>query len=163
MLELSILAGARDNLDEAYNYDKSKEIGLGDRFLSYVEDGFSIIWQHPEIFPVCALDFRRALVSKCPFEIIYKNLGNRVVIDSVFNCHRNPKGEEIPSFGAVKRVNTTQTTLHSVCSVLHPCGAFRPLQTLGPFLRILRAMENLVNSHHAIFAPVKECVRELPR
>jgi hypothetical protein len=50
MLELSILAGAKDDLDEAYNWYESKEIGLGDRFLSYVEDGFSLIRQHPKSF-----------------------------------------------------------------------------------------------------------------
>jgi hypothetical protein len=91
MLELSILAGARDDLDEDYNWYESKEVGLGDRFLSYVEDGFSLIRQHPEIFPVCTLDFRRGLISRFPFEIIYKNVGNRVVIYSVFNCYQNPQ------------------------------------------------------------------------
>jgi hypothetical protein len=45
----------------------------------------------------------------------------------------------------------------------HSCDAIGLSQTFSPFLRILRAMEDLVNSHQAIFTPVKERVWELPR
>ena len=41
MLEFSFLAGVRDDLDEAYNWYESKEIGLVDRFLNYVLLAFS--------------------------------------------------------------------------------------------------------------------------
>lgn len=34
MLDLVLLADARDDLDEAYNWYESNEIGLGDRFLN---------------------------------------------------------------------------------------------------------------------------------
>ena len=91
MLDLILLADAKDDLDEAYNWYESNEIGLGDRFLNYIQDGLSLIRQHPETFPVCASNFRRALISKFPFEIIYKNEGNRIVIYSVFNCSQNPQ------------------------------------------------------------------------
>jgi hypothetical protein len=91
MLELSILAGARDDLDEAYHWYESKEIGLGDRFLNCVQDGFSLIRQHPEIFPVLTSNLRRALISKFPFEIIYKIEEKRVVVYSVFNCAQDPQ------------------------------------------------------------------------
>ena len=79
MLEIALLAGARDDLDESYNWYESKETGLGDRFLNYVQDGFLLIRQHPEIFPVLTSNFRRALISKFPFEIIYKIEGKRVL------------------------------------------------------------------------------------
>jgi plasmid stabilization system protein ParE len=91
MLELSFLVGAKDDLDEAYNWYESKEIGLGDRFLKYVQDGLLLIRQHPEIFPVCASRFRRALISRFPFEIIYKKDGDRIVVHSIFNCSQNPQ------------------------------------------------------------------------
>jgi plasmid stabilization system protein ParE len=91
MLEIALLAGARDDLDESYNWYESKEIGLGDRFLNYVQDGFLLIRQHPEIFPVLTSNFRRALISKFPFEIIYKIEEKRVVVYSVFNCSQDPQ------------------------------------------------------------------------
>ena len=43
----------------------------------------------------------------------------------------------------------------------HSCDAIGLSQTFSPFLRILRAMEDLVNSHQVIFAPVKKGIREL--
>ena len=45
----------------------------------------------------------------------------------------------------------------------HSCDAIGHSQTFSPFLRILRAREDLVNSHQAIFTPVKERGWELPR
>jgi plasmid stabilization system protein ParE len=91
MLEIALLAGARDDLYESYNWYESKELGLGDRFLNYVQDGFLLIRQHPEIFPVLTSNFRRALISKFPFEIIYKIEERRVVVYAVFNCSQDPQ------------------------------------------------------------------------
>ena len=85
MLELSLLAGARDDSDEAYNWYESKETGLGDRFLNCVQDGLFLIRQHPEIFPICTAEFRKALISKFPFEIIYKRNKLRVRHCQVFH------------------------------------------------------------------------------
>jgi hypothetical protein len=72
MLDFILLADAEDDLVEAYNSYESREFGLGHRFRSSVQDGLTLIRQYPEIFPVCASEFRRALISKFPFEIIYE-------------------------------------------------------------------------------------------
>ena len=90
MLEIAVLATARDDLRESYDWYESKEIGLGDRFLGCVHDGFLLIRQHPEIFPALTSNFRRALISKFPFEIIYKIESERILVYSVFNCSQNP-------------------------------------------------------------------------
>ena len=91
VLDFILSADAEDDLLEAYNWYESKEFGLGDRFLNSVQDGLILIRQHPEIFPVCTSAFRRALISKFPFEIIYENEENRIVVYSVFNCSLNPQ------------------------------------------------------------------------
>jgi len=91
MLDLIVLADAEDDLIQAYNWYESREFGLGDRFLNSVQDGLTLMRQHPEIFPVCISRFRRALISKFPFEIIYENEGNRIVVYSVFNCSQDPQ------------------------------------------------------------------------
>jgi plasmid stabilization system protein ParE len=91
MLDLIILDDAEDDLLNAYNWYEAKEHGLGDRFLSSVQDGLTLIRQHPEIFPVSLVECRRALISKFPFEIIYEKKENRVVVYSVFNCSQNPQ------------------------------------------------------------------------
>ena len=51
MLDFILLADAEDDLVEAYNWYESKEFGLGYRFLDSVQDGLTLIRQHPEIFP----------------------------------------------------------------------------------------------------------------
>lgn len=91
MLDFILLADAENDLVEAYNWYESKEFGLGYRFLDSVQDGLTLIRQHPEIFPVCASAFRRALISKFPFEIIYEKEGDRIVVYSIFNCSQNPQ------------------------------------------------------------------------
>lgn len=91
MLDLIILDDAEDDLLNAYNWYQAKEYGLGDRFLSSVQDGLTLIRQHPEIFPVSTVECRRALIAKFPFEIIYEKKENRIVVYSVFNCSQNPQ------------------------------------------------------------------------
>ena len=91
MLDFILLADAEDDIVEAYNWYESKESGLGDRFLGSVQDGLTLIRQHPEMFPVCASEFRRAIISKFPFEIIYEKEEDRIVVYSVFNCAQNPQ------------------------------------------------------------------------
>jgi hypothetical protein len=91
MLDVILLADAEDELVYAYNWYESKEFGLGDRFLKSVQDGLTLIRQHPEAFPVCAAEFRRALVSRFPFEIIYEKEGTKIVVYCIFNCSQNPQ------------------------------------------------------------------------
>ena len=92
MLDFILLADAEDDLVEAYSWYEHKEFGLGHRFLNSVQDGLTLSRQHPKIlFPVCASEFRRALISKFPFEIIYEKEGDRIVGYSVFNCSQNPQ------------------------------------------------------------------------
>lgn len=91
MLDFIILDDAEDDLLNAYNWCQAKEHGLGDRFLSSVQDGLALIRQHPEIFPMSIFECRRALISKFPFEIIYEKKENRIVVYSVFNCSQNPQ------------------------------------------------------------------------
>ena len=91
MLDFIILDDAEDDLLNAYNWYQAKEHGLGDRFLSSVQDGLTLIRQHPEMFPVSVVECRRASISKFPFEIIYEKKENRIVVYSVFNCSQNPQ------------------------------------------------------------------------
>ena len=91
MLDLIILDDAEDDLLNAYNWYQAKEYGLGDRFLSSVQDGLTLIRQHPESFPVSTVECRRALIAKFPCEIIYEKKENRIVVYSVFNCSQNPQ------------------------------------------------------------------------
>jgi hypothetical protein len=43
---------ARDELDEAYNYYESQQLGLGDEFLEYVDEVLNRICQQPELYVV---------------------------------------------------------------------------------------------------------------
>ncbi len=91
MLDFIILDDAEDDLLNAYNWYQAKELELGDRFLSSVQEGLTLIRQHPDIFTVSIVECRRALISKFPFEIIYEKKENRIVVYSVFNCSQHPQ------------------------------------------------------------------------
>ena len=78
MLDFIILDDAEDDLLNAYNWYQAKELELGDRFLSSVQEGLTLIRQHPDIFTVSIVECRRALISKFPFEIIYEKKEKKI-------------------------------------------------------------------------------------
>ncbi len=85
MLDLSISDDAEDDLLNAYNWYQAKEHGLGEHFLSSVQDGLTLIRQHPEIFPVFIVECRRAFVHLFVISCAYLVIKTRShVVDGPF-------------------------------------------------------------------------------
>ncbi len=77
-------------IQESYLWYDSKSKGLGDDFLNELESAFLSIQDMPETWPVYSKFFRRYLLSKFPYGIIYKAKSNHIFIIAVMHLSRKP-------------------------------------------------------------------------
>ena len=92
MIELVIYTEeADDDVAESYEWYESREPGLGEDFLRCVEACVMTIQRHPHLYPVAVDEFRRALVRRFPYEIIYETTLDSIIIYSVFHCSQDPQ------------------------------------------------------------------------
>jgi plasmid stabilization system protein ParE len=82
---------ARDELDRAYSWYESQQLGLGDDFLEQVDKTLSRICQMPESYSAVYRDVRRTVVQCFPYLIYYRIVSSRVIVTAVFHGHRNSK------------------------------------------------------------------------
>ena len=81
----------RKELDEAYSWYESQELGLGDDFLEQIDEALDRIYPMPESYPAVYRDVRRAVVRRFPYIIYYRIVSSRVIVTAVFHGRRNPK------------------------------------------------------------------------
>jgi plasmid stabilization system protein ParE len=82
---------ARNELDDAYSWYESQQLGLGDNFLEQVEKTLTRICQVPESYPAVYRDVRRSIVRRFPYTIYYRVISSRMIITAVFHGNRDPK------------------------------------------------------------------------
>jgi plasmid stabilization system protein ParE len=78
-------------LDKAYRWYESQELGLGDDFLEQVDEALDRICQMPESYPVVYRDVQRAVIRRFPYIIYYRIVSSRVIVTAIFHGRRNPK------------------------------------------------------------------------
>ncbi len=64
--------------------------GLGDDFLDELELAYQAINELPQIWPLFQRGFRRFLLSKFPFSVIYQQHGNIIFVVAVMHNSRKP-------------------------------------------------------------------------
>ena len=82
---------AEAEMTEAYDWYEDRVPGLGSEFLLCVDAVFSAIHREPQLYPRVHKTARRALLRRFPYEIIFVEDDERVVVLSVFHAKRNPK------------------------------------------------------------------------
>jgi len=89
--EVVIWPEAEEDLREAKAwYERCRE-GLGDEFLSCIEETIESIRCTPFLYGVVYKDVRRALVRRFPYGIFYRVAKDRVVVLAVFHASRDPR------------------------------------------------------------------------
>ena len=76
---------------DAYDWYEFQRSGLGEEFARAVHACLALVCRHPRIFPAAVDEFRRALVRRFPYELIYEITPHEIVVYAVFNCSRNPE------------------------------------------------------------------------
>lgn len=89
-MKLLVRPAAAADIDEAYLWYEAQREGLGDRFLDAVTQVFEVVRESPELYRVLHRDTRRAHVRRFPYSILYRVVGDVVVVVGCFHGSRNP-------------------------------------------------------------------------
>ena len=82
---------AEAEMTGAFDWYEDRAPGLGLEFLCCVDAVFSAALRNPLRFPLVHRTVRRALTRRFPYEVLFVEDGERVVILAVFHAKRNPK------------------------------------------------------------------------
>lgn len=82
---------AEMEMADAFDWYEDCLPGLGSEFLLCVDAVFIAIQRTPQHYPRVHKTARRALARRFPYEIIFVETDERVVVLSVFHAKRNPK------------------------------------------------------------------------
>ncbi|MBI1248737.1 type II toxin-antitoxin system RelE/ParE family toxin [bacterium] len=88
--EISITEDAENDIAHAYQWYERCRSGLGEQFVSCIDDRIEIISQMPELYEKVYKEFRRAIVRRFPYVIFYELSENMVTIYGVFHASRHP-------------------------------------------------------------------------
>jgi len=74
----------------SYEWYQNQAAGLGDDFIEELEIAFDAIIELPETWPKFQKGFRRFLLRKFPFSVIYRFTQDTIFIVAVMHNSRNP-------------------------------------------------------------------------
>jgi len=77
-------------IKSSYNWYQNQATGLGDDFIAELEAAYDAITELPETWPKFQKGFRRYLLTRFPFSIIYKDINENVFVVAVMHNSRRP-------------------------------------------------------------------------
>jgi len=77
-------------VSEGYRWYESKSTGLGEDFLNELDSAFNLILELPDTWPVLSNSFRRYLLKRFPYGVIYKADKDLIFIVAVMHLSREP-------------------------------------------------------------------------
>ena len=83
-----------DLADAKLWYDGQRE-GLGDEFLSRVDDAFAIVRRSPELYAKAFEELRVTLVKRFPYAIAYRADDDRITVVAIYHTRSNPRGWQV--------------------------------------------------------------------
>jgi hypothetical protein len=75
---------------EGYRWYESKSNGLGENFLNEPDSAFNLILELPDTWPFVSNSFRRYLLKRFPYGVIYKIDNDVIFIVAVMHLSREP-------------------------------------------------------------------------
>lgn len=81
---------AEDDSYRGYAWYESRRIGLGREFITAVDACLQSISRNPKLYQTIYNDYRRAVVRRFPFSIIYEETDTTVTIYAIFDGRQNP-------------------------------------------------------------------------
>jgi toxin ParE1/3/4 len=81
---------AREELNEAASFYEARVPGLGAAFLDDVDRSIEILGESPRIGAAAGRTFRKLLVRRFPYSIIYALRGEEIVIVAVAHQRKRP-------------------------------------------------------------------------
>lgn len=91
MIGYRLLPPAEEEMTEAALYYEAARSGFGDIFLDDIQHAIDAIRERPEIGAMVAYGFRRVLVRRFPFSIVYAVEAEAIVVVAVSHQRRRPE------------------------------------------------------------------------
>ena len=79
-----------NDIKGSYLWYEDKLQGLGTRFLNELEDGYTAIQNFPDTWANFQYGFKRYILNKFPFSILYKVIEEKIVILAIMHNSRKP-------------------------------------------------------------------------
>jgi plasmid stabilization system protein ParE len=89
-LKLDFALETEQDIAEAYAWYERQRVGLGEEFLGCVDSCIEAICRYPDMYAVVQESYRRALVRRFPYAILYEHANEAVTIYGVFHTARDP-------------------------------------------------------------------------
>jgi plasmid stabilization system protein ParE len=80
---------AEDDLYQSYGWYENKRTGLGRDFITAVDACLHVISRNPQMYQVIYRSYRRSVVRRFPFSIIYGETDSAVIIYAVFDSRQD--------------------------------------------------------------------------
>src|SRR5262245_54001051 len=91
MIPYRFLSPAEEEMSEAALFYETAANGLGNDFLDDVQRAIETLSNYPEVGEPVDAEFRRMLLHRFPFSLIYALEPNRIVIVAVAHYGREPE------------------------------------------------------------------------
>jgi plasmid stabilization system protein ParE len=85
-----LLPPAEEEMTEAALFYEAAKTGLGDPFLDDVQRAIDTVRERPHLGVAVSYGFRRALIRRFPFSLIYALEGDEIVVIAVAHQRRSP-------------------------------------------------------------------------
>jgi len=76
---------------EAYGWYENRSAGLGERFLTSVDECIAEVCRNPDLFAIAFKSFRRSIVRRFPYVVVYKVEDDTVTVCAIFHSSQNEK------------------------------------------------------------------------
>ena len=90
MIGYRLLPPAEEEMTEAAVFYEAARSGLGELYLNDIQRAIDTIRERPHLGVAIAYGFRRALVRRFPFSVIYAVEGEDIVVVAVAHQRRGP-------------------------------------------------------------------------
>ena len=90
MKPIRIAALAEDELREARDWYNERTPGMGRRLVEAVGLVLDRIAENPRLFPAVHQDIHRAIVSRFPYGVFYRELDDSILVIGIVHLHRHP-------------------------------------------------------------------------
>jgi plasmid stabilization system protein ParE len=87
---LRILAQARREIDEAFNWYFERSADAAEAFLNEIGDSLAQIAVHPQLYPAYTRNTRRRILSGFPYSVIFQEKDDIVLVVAVAHAKRRP-------------------------------------------------------------------------
>jgi len=90
MLQIKFHPDVSIDIKDSYKWYEEQSIGLGEDFLEEIESSYQAIIDFPNTWIPFSYGFKRYLLSKFPYSVIYKNDEDSIYIVSIMHNSRKP-------------------------------------------------------------------------